>query len=121
MVLLFLPAMAAFAACLLWAPFMILRNEGTWLPVITDLVCIVVENIWLPSEVLPIVRIDALCFVVLLVEGAPFGFEIKHVKVGVLGHLVYQPRLELLGAMGEGAIVAVFALRQILGILGAIL
>lgn len=110
MVLLFLPSMATFAARLLRTPFMILCNESARLPILADLVSTIVENIRFPSKVLPVVSIHALRFVVLLIEGTPLCLEVEHVEVGILGHLVDQPCLQLLSTMRKRAIVTVFAL-----------
>lgn len=82
---------------------------------------VVGEDIWLPSEILPIVKIHALGLVMLLVERAALGLEIEHEKVSVLLHLMDEPGLQLLGAVREGAVVTVLTLAKVLGILGAVL
>lgn len=120
MVLLFFPSMAAGAACLLGATFVVFSYECAWLPILTNLVRIVVVDVGLSSEVLPIVRIHALRLVVLLVEWAPLSLEIEHVKVCILGHFVDESRLQLFGTMRKGTVVSVIAFVQVLRILGAI-
>ena len=95
MVFLLFPPVAAFASRLILASFMILGNKSTRLPIFTDLVRIILKDIRLTSKVLPIVRIYALCLVVVLIERTPFCLEIKHIEVSILLHVVNQPRLQL--------------------------
>ena len=79
------------------------------------------EDIWLSSEVLPIVCVHALRLIVLLIEWTPLSFEEKHVKVSILLHVMNQPRFKVFGTVSERAVITVLAFAQILGILGAIL
>ena len=82
---------------------------------------IVSKNVWFPSEILPIVKINALSLVMLLIKWATLSLEIKHEKVRVFLHLMNKPCLQLLGAMSKGAVITIFALAEVLGILGAVL
>ena len=120
MVLLFLPSMAALATRLIGTPFVILGNESARLPVLAYLPGVIVVDVGLPPEVLPIMRIHALSLIVLLVEGAPLSLEVEHVEVCVLDHLVDEARLQLLGAVGEGAVVSIITFVQVLRVLGAV-
>ena len=81
MILLLLPAMSILASCLVGAPLMILGDECPRLPVVTCLSALVVENIWLSSEILPVVSVDTLGLVMLLIEWAPFSLKVKHVEI----------------------------------------
>jgi hypothetical protein len=82
--LLFLPSMAVATALESLATFVVGRNESPALPVLTDL-DFITEQIRSSSEVLEIMRVDALGLVVLVVKRTPFCLEEKHVKVEVVG------------------------------------
>jgi len=99
MVLLLLPTMTALTTRLLRTTFVVLCDKSAWLPILTDFMGSVIENTWLSPEVLPIMRVHALSFVVLLVEWTPFGFEVEHVKIGILRHLMNKPSLKLFSTM----------------------
>jgi hypothetical protein len=45
---------------------------------------LIVEQMGLPPEILPVVGIDTVCLVMVLAERTPFSFKIKHIKIGVL-------------------------------------
>jgi hypothetical protein len=55
----------------------------------------VMEYMGFASEVLPIMSIYAVCFMVIFSEWTPFGFEVKHMEVGVFGHLVNELNFDL--------------------------
>jgi hypothetical protein len=55
----------------------------------------------LPSEVLPVVRVDALSFVVFVVEWAPLCLKVEHVELTVTRHFVDQWCLDVLVVVGE--------------------
>lgn len=55
----------------------------------------------LPSEILPVVGVVTLGFVVFFIERAPFGFEIKHVKVIVFLHQMDDPSFNILLGVSE--------------------
>jgi hypothetical protein len=120
MVLLLFPAVAAGATGLVRTTFVVFGDEGARLPVPADVVCVIVVDIWLPPEVLPIVRVHALGLVVLFIEWAPLGLEIEHVEICVFGHFVDEAGLELLGTVREGTVVSIITFMAILGVLCAI-
>ena len=75
----------------------------------------VVEDIGLPSKVLPVVSIVTLSFVVFLVEGAPLCLEIEHVEVKVFLHEVDDACLDIAHGVSEGAVLAIFAVSKVFG------
>ena len=93
MILLLFPSVAALAACLILAAFMIFGNESTGFPILADFLARIIEDIRLSSKILPIVSIYALCLIMLLVERAPLCLEIEHIEVSILRHIVNHPRL----------------------------
>jgi hypothetical protein len=58
-----------------------------------------------PPEILPIVSEDALCLVVLMVEGAPLSLEVEHKKLRITWHFVDQWGFNVGVVVGEGAVV----------------
>ena len=60
--------------------------------------------------------VDTLGFVMIavFVEGAPLSFKIKHIEVVVFLHAVNQSGSQLLVAVGEGTVVTIVALVQML-------
>ena len=54
-----------------------------------------------PSEVLPVVSVDALGFVVFVLEWAPLGLKVEHVELTVARHFVDQGCLDVLVAVGK--------------------
>jgi len=54
------------------------------------------------------VSVYALSLVVLFVEWTPLRFEVKHVKVRILFHLVNKSCFELFGIVSKGTVVAIF-------------
>lgn len=107
---LFLPAMAFGAIGLQRAPFLVVPDKGAGLPPLAQLLWIVVKEMGLSPEVLPVVRVDALRFVVLTREGAPLRLEVKQVELAVARHLVYQRRLDVVLEVRKAAVVLVLAL-----------
>ena len=94
-------------ARLVRAPFDILGDECSWLPVIAYLVALIFVDVRFSSKILPIVRINTLGFVMLLIEGTPLCLEVEHVEVTVLLHLMDQSSFKVLGAMSERAVVTI--------------
>ena len=99
---------------------MVLGNKSPRLPVRAYILAVIRENIRLSSEILPVVSIDTLSLIVLFVEWTPLCFEVKHVKVGILFHLMNKPCFKLFGIVSEGTIVTILAFTKILRILGAV-
>jgi len=81
MIFLLLPAVVFLTAGLHGTALFILSNESFRLPVLTSHEHIIVVQLGLPPEVLPVMSIVALSLVVFLVERAPFRFEIEHIEV----------------------------------------
>ena len=102
MVLLLLPAVGVRAAIFVAAPVRVFSYKTLCLPILTqDGLVAVVEG--LAPQVLPIVRVHALLFVVLVWERAPRCLEVEHVEVRVLVHAVQQIDGQLILAVREGA------------------
>ena len=91
MIFLFFPAVTVGAACLVDAALVILCNEIIRKPILADYIAVVGENVWLSSEVLPVVSVCTECFVVLLIEWAPLCFVVEQIKIQVLLHFVNEP------------------------------
>ena len=70
MILLFLPAMTMFAAIVLFTSIEIRPNEIVNMPIRTQ-VSIVIVNVGLSSEILPVMSIHTAFFVVVIAPGAP--------------------------------------------------
>lgn len=87
MVLLLFPAVAMAAAVFVWATVGILADEIFRLPAGAGH-WIVPVFLRLPPQVLPVMRVDALLFVMLEGKRTPGGLEIEHVEVCVLRHLM---------------------------------
>lgn len=64
------------------ATFRIFRYVPGRSPIIA-LASVVLEQVRLSSEVLPIVGVHTISLVVILTEWAPFGFEKEHIEVGI--------------------------------------
>ena len=109
---LLLPAVVLAAVALELAALLVLADEVAGLPRLAHLEGIVLEEVGLAAEVLPVVRVDALRLVVLGVVGAPLRLEVEHVELLVARHLVDQRRLDVLVAVREGAELLVLALLQ---------
>ena len=109
---LLLPAVVLAAVALELAALLVLADEVAGLPRLAHLEGIVLEEVGLAAEALPVVRVDALRLVVLGVVGAPLRLEVEHVELLVARHLVDQRRLDVLVAVREGAELLVLALLQ---------
>lgn len=84
------------AIALQGASIFVLTNEVASLPLLTDLKRVILEEVRLPPEVLPVVRVDTLRLIVLSVVRAPLSLEVKHKELLVAGHLVDQRSLDVL-------------------------
>lgn len=93
---LFFPAVVPAAVTLQTAPVLVLANEIARLPLFAHLKRVVLEQMRLPSEVLPVMRIDTLRLIVFGVVGTPLSLEVKHIEFLVARHLVNQGRLNVL-------------------------
>jgi len=94
-VFLFLPAVGVLTAVLLSTPISISLYEILSLPIRTLLFLILVE-VRLSPEVLPIVGVDALIPRVRRVRvGAPHRLEVEHIEVDVTLHLLKEGDREL--------------------------
>lgn len=80
----------------------------------------VLEQVWLPSEILPVVSIHALRLVVVFGERTPGCLEVKQVEVYILGaHQMQQWHLDVLLRMSKAAEIIVLTLPQSLGVVRA--
>jgi hypothetical protein len=107
---LLLPAVIAGTGGLHWAALLVLADEIAGLPLFADLKRAVGEEVGFAAEVLPVMRVDALGFVVLCVEGTPFGFEVKYVELLIARHLVHERRFDVLIRVRKGAELLVVTL-----------
>lgn len=110
--LLLLPAVAELALLESLAAFFVARDESARLPVLTEL-RFVPEEVWFTPEVLEVMCVNALCLVMLVVEGTPLGLEEEHVELVVLvarQQMVDQSHFDVLHRVRKGTIVSVLAL-----------
>jgi len=121
MIVLFFPAMTVLATSHIFAAISILCDECASSPVLAEMLMIIAKHIWLSSKVLPVMTVHTLRLVVIIIERTELGLIVVHIEVCVLCHLMNDPLLQLLGAMGERAVVSILTLRQVLWILGAVL
>ena len=102
------PAMAQRTEGLHRTAFAVVPNESSYFPVWADLARIIVEEMGLAAEILPVVGILTLRFVVhLTLERAPLCLKVVHVKVGVALILVDQAGLQVELRVSEGAVLSV--------------
>jgi hypothetical protein len=94
MVILLFPPMTIHAVFHVVATFGVLGYIACRSPVFSFGIS-VMEYVGFAPEVLPVMSIHAVCLVVIFSEGAPFGFEVKHMEVGVFGHLVNELNFDL--------------------------
>ena len=118
-VLLLLPPVVLCAGGLQRTSLLILANEGLWLPIFTGDKYVIVVKLGFAPEILPVVRVLALRFVVFSVEWAPLCFEIEHVEVHVLCHIVNDTRLDVFHGVSKRTEFTVLAVVQVLWKLGA--
>ena len=107
---LLLPAVVATAVRLKRAPVFVTADEVAGLPLFADFEWIVGKVVRLAPEVLPIMRIDALCFVVLLIVGTPLRLKVVHVEVVVSLHLVDEWRLNVRVGVRKRAVLLILTL-----------
>ena len=79
-----LPAVAIAARFKSFTALIVRCYKGATLPVLADL-NIILKQVRSSSKVLEIVCINALRFVVLVIEWTPLGFEEKHEEIKVVG------------------------------------
>lgn len=116
MIFLLFPAMTMNAMILIWTPFPIIVDIGSWTPIIA-LIFRVVIKLRLPSEILPVMRVDTLIpEVVSFVVRTPYGFEMKHVKIRILFKFIYQLYWNFGFWMSERAIFTIFTFTSAINI-----
>jgi hypothetical protein len=98
---LFFPAVVPTTIALQRASFLILADEVTCLPLLANLKGVILEEVRLAAEVLPVVRVNTLGLIVLCIVRAPLSLKIKHVELLGPGHFVDQGRFYILVGMGE--------------------
>lgn len=98
MELLLLPTVTEGTFLKAFAAFFVAGDEGTRLPIFTEL-CIISEEVRFTPEILEVVRVNALCLVMFVIVRAPFSFEVEDVEVIILvgrQQLVYESDLDIL-------------------------
>lgn len=85
---LFFPSMTSCAVTLQWTPILILSDEITSLPIFTEFKRTVPKEMGFTPEVLPVMSIHALSFVMLMVKGTPFSFEVEHKEFPITRYFV---------------------------------
>ena len=90
------PAVTQSTEGLHWTPFAIVPDESADFPIRADLAWIIVEEMGLAAEVLPVVGVFTLRFVVhLALEWAPLCLKVVHVEVSIALILVNQASLQV--------------------------
>lgn len=95
------PSVTVLTTCLIRAALDVLGDECSRLPVGASLLALILEDVRLSSEILPIMSVNTLCLVMFFVEWAPLRLEIEHIEIGVLFHLMDQSRFEIFGAVSK--------------------
>jgi len=74
--------------------------------------CIIVfKRVWLSSEILPIMCIDALIsLMIFLREWTPHCFEMKHVKINIMFHFVQKVYWQFIFIVCKSTNITIFAL-----------
>ena len=94
---------------------MIVSYECPSLPVLTKLARIIVKQVRLSPEVLPVVRVFALGLVVIVGKiWAPFGLKVVHVEFVILRILVNKARLQIELRVGKRADLPISAVMRAL-------
>jgi len=117
-IFLFFPALTMWTAAHSLATLVVFCNESARRPRCTYL-SVVNKKVGFSPEILPVMSINTLGFIVVFVVGAPLCLKVEHVKVLVLVHLVDESGLEFFDTVRKAAVVAIFALTQLFGKLGA--
>ena len=87
-ILLLFPAVAVSASVLVLAAVWVCTDEVFYFPILAEVFLVVVQ-LWLSSQVLPVVCVNTHFFVVILAPWTPGCFEVENVKIWVFGlHLV---------------------------------
>ena len=115
--LLLFPAMTVKTWFKSLATFIVASNEGAALPILAD-VDWVPKEVRPSSEILKVVCVNTLSFIVLVIERTPLSFEEKHEEVKVAGfnaghQVVHETHFQVFNWVSEGAVVAVFALTNL--------
>ena len=82
---------------------MVLTDKGPSLPVLAEIPCVVVKEVRLATEVVPVMGIDALSLVVGLDVWTPLGLEVVHVECSITWHLMDESRLDVFVRVCERA------------------
>lgn len=65
-------------------------------PPVVALGLVILEQVWLPPEVLPVMGIHSVCLMMVLPEGAPFSLEVVNIKIDIFRQLMDQLDLDFL-------------------------
>ena len=88
---------------------MVLADEGACLPILAEIPRVIVKQVGLAAEIMPIMSIDTLSLVVGFDVGAPLSLEVVHIERVVALHLVDEACLDVLVGVCEGAELLVVA------------
>jgi len=116
--LLFFPAVTILALLLLLAALFIACYKCPTLPVLAQ-IGFIPHHVWLPSEILVVMRIYTLCLIMFMIIRAPFSFKPINVELDYLPPLFdqpHQPHLYLLYRVRKRAILPVLAIRNLIRI-----
>lgn len=117
-VVLLLPSMRMLTLFLQWTSLKVVTDERTWFPVRTE-VTIVLKQMRLPPEILPIMCVHTLCLIVFMCEGTPFCFELIQVESLILLPGMNNVDLDLISRVSEWTELLILTVMQIMGEVGA--
>lgn len=117
-ILQFFPAVAHLALKTVNAPVLVVYDVVVGLPVGTGN-GVEMVHIGLSAIVLPIMRVDAECLVVLgQVEGTPNSFEVEHVEIIIVEQVVDQFYDDIIFAVREAAVRTVVTILDVVRVIG---
>ena len=109
--LLLLPPMRVRALLKPFAPLLIAGDKSPTLPVFTKL-SLILEQIRFSSEVLEVVCVNALSFIMVMIERAPFSLKVKDKEVVVLvlrEQMVNKTNFDIFNGVSKGAVFSIVA------------
>jgi hypothetical protein len=114
-----LPAMTFITIILILTTVLIFSDEIIGVPKLAGL-WIIHINVWFSSIILPIMSIYALPAVMLkVIKGAPNSLIIKNIKIIIVIEVMNQFYHDIVFAVSEGTIWAIFTIMTIIGVEGA--
>ena len=88
---------------------MVLTDEGTCLPVLAEVPRVIVEQVWLAAEIVPVMSVDTLGLVVRLDVGAPLSLKVVHIERRIALHFMDQARLDVFVGVSKGTELLIIA------------